>query len=358
MKEDTILVVDDDPIIRESLQRLFTRRGYAVESAPTAEEALVLLGRAPFDLVLTDLQMPGIDGLALLTRIKERSPQTPVVMITAHASTETVIQALRSGVNDFVPKPYRSEELLSIVSREVARHRQSAPAGMDSALGRQMSKAQLDELEVLLAQLRLESGARCILLVEGNGYVISTKGYIEDLNISALAALVAGDFAAASGIATLLGEERSFRLNYHEGERFSAYSAQVSPDIFLLIVFGQDTKLGAVLHFARQVLPQMREIAERSPAVRPPQPAPQPLTAEEAGPAAMIAPEQEAAPIAGAELPAPAFDVGAAAAAAEPTGFTSEERLYTFEEIMASGLLEPDALSALDEQLATLWSTD
>jgi len=355
MKEDTILVVDDDPIIRESLQRLFTRRGYAVESAPTAEEALVLLGRAPFDLVLTDLQMPGIDGLALLTRIKERSPQTPVVMITAHASTETVIQALRSGVNDFVPKPYRAEELLSIVSREVARHRQSAPAGMDSALGRQMSKAQLDELEVLLAQLRLESGARCILLVEGNGYVISTKGYIEDLNISALAALVAGDFAAAAGIATLLGEEGSFRLNYHEGERFSAYSAQVSADIFLLIVFGQDTKLGAVLHFARQVLPQMRDIVERSPAARPPQPP----TAEEAGPAAMITLEQEAAPIAGAELPAPAFDAeAAAAAAAEPAGFASEERLYTFEEIMASGLLDPDALSALDEQLATLWSTD
>lgn len=347
MKEESILVVDDDPLIRENLQRLFTRRGYAVETAPTAEEALRLLEQAHFALVLTDLQMPGIDGLTLLARIKERSPQTPVVMITAHGSTETVIRALRHGVDDFVLKPYRPEELLNIVNREVARHRQAAPAGMSSAWGRQLSKAQLDEVDVLLAQLRLESGARCIMLVEGNGYVISTKGYIEDLNVSALAALVAGDFAATSGIAALLGEEGSFRLNYHEGERFSAYSAQVSPDIFLLIVFGQDTKLGAVLHFARQTIPALHEIIERA--------------SQTIRPAREETPEKE--PFLPPETPVPAeapsytaFDTAMAEAPA--AGPAPEERLYTFEEIKNSGLLDPAALAALDEQIAKLWRSD
>ncbi|MGB9722719.1 MAG: response regulator [Chloroflexia bacterium] len=316
MKE-AILVVDDDPVIRESLQRLLGRRGYAVESAETAEKALMLLGQKPFSLVITDWQMPGMDGLTLLERVKERLPHVPVVMITAYGSTETVIQALRRGVNDFVLKPYRPEELLQIVEREIARHRQAVPAGLSSGIGPGLSREQLEELDILLAQLRLEVGARCVLLVEGNGYVIATKGYIEDLNVSALAALVAGDFAAASGIATLLGEDGSFRLNYHEGERYSAYSAQVTPEVFLVIIFGPDTRLGVVLHFARQALPQLREVITRTvPAVA------------EATPAGEAAPQEE------------------------------RGRLYTLEEIRRSGLLEADVLAALEAQFGRLWKTE
>lgn len=316
---EVVLVVDDDPVVRESLQRLLGKRGYAVETAGTAEEALLLLEQKLFALVITDWQMPGMDGLALLRRVKERLPHTPVVMITAYGSTETVIQALRGGVSDFVLKPYRPEELLQIVEREVARHRQAVPAGLTSGIGARLSREQLDELDILLAQLRLEVGARCVLLVEGNGYVIVTKGYIEDINVTALAALVAGDFAAASGIAALLGEDGSFRLNYHEGERYSAYSAQVTPEVFLVIIFGPDTRLGVVLHFARQVIPQLREVIARTP--------PPPLEVE-AGPP---------------EGPPPSEERG---------------RLYTLEEIRRSGLLEADVLAALDAQFGRLWRSE
>lgn len=313
---EVVLVVDDDPVVRESLQRLLGKRGYAVETAGTAEEALLLLEQKLFALVITDWQMPGMDGLALLRRVKERLPHTPVVMITAYGSTETVIQALRGGVSDFVLKPYRPEELLQIVEREVARHRQAVPAGLSSGIGARLSREQLDELDILLAQLRLEVGARCVLLVEGNGYVIVTKGYIEDINVSALAALVAGDFAAASGIAALLGEDGSFRLNYHEGERYSAYSAQVTPEVFLVIIFGPDTRLGVVLHFARQVIPQLREVIARTE--KPPQ--------------ADLS-----------ETPSPSEERG---------------RLYTLEEIRRSGLLEADVLATLDAQFGRLWRSE
>ncbi len=310
---EVVLVVDDDPVVRESLQRLLGKRGYAVQTAGAAEEALALLEKKGFALVITDWQMPGMDGLALLRRIKERLPYTPVVMITAYGSTETVIQALRGGVSDFVLKPYRPEELLQIVEREVARHRQAVPAGLSSGIGTHLSREQLDELDILLAQLRLEVGARCVLLVEGNGYVIATKGYIEDLNVSALAALVAGDFAASSGIASLLGEDGSFRLNYHEGERYNAYSAQVTPEVFLLIIFGPDTRLGVVLHFARQAIPQLREVIAQAP--------------------------QAGLP----ERPSPPEERG---------------RLYTLEEIRQSGLLEADVLTALDAQFGRLWKSE
>ncbi|MBN1483554.1 MAG: response regulator [Chloroflexia bacterium] len=306
--KEKILVVDDDPIILESLRRLLEKRGYGVEAASTAADALRVLEAKRCDLVLTDLSMPGMDGMALLRRIKEQSPHIPVVMLTAYASTETVIQALREGVNDFLTKPAKVNELLGIVEREIRRHKQAQPAGMDSGLGRQLSAQQLEEIDRALARLRAEISARCLLLVEGNGYIISSKGYIEDVNMSALAALVAGDFAATSGIASLIGEDSSFRLNYHEGEHYNAYSAQVREDVFLLIVFEQTVKLGAVLYYAKQALPELQAVIEQPPA--PP---------DRAG------------------------------ATPSPDGGLSPA------EIRDSGLLEQDSLGNLDRQFADLW---
>jgi len=318
-----ILVVDDDETIRIGLKRLLESRGYQVALAPTAEYALEILKGRSFDLVLTDLQMPGIDGLELLRQIKSRSEQTPVVMITAHAVAEYVIQALRSGASDFVPKPYQPAELLLIVAREAARGqsaRQAAsqpPAEAPSVLGRQISPAQMDEIDAILAELRVEAAARCILLVEGTGHIIDAKGAIDDLNISALAALVAGDFAATSGIASLIGEGDAFRLNYHEGSHFSIYTAHLTPDLFLLVVFGQEVKSGMVLYVTRQALPRLREIIQQTSLV--------PLDTTVASPGE----EVEHTPL--------------------------QEQLYSLDQILESDLLKSDALDSLEEQFRQMW---
>jgi len=286
-----ILVVDDNEMILHGIEQLLEMHGYQVTSTTSGEEALAMLEAVAFDLVLTDLQMPGMDGLELLHAIKQRSPVTPVVMITAYAVAENVILALRGGVSDFLPKPVKPQELLVIVEREstrgrnarweLARQQQAAAqaeqaavqveqaaaqdlAAMQAAapavLGRQLSALQMDEIDRILADLRLETQARCLLLVEGSGHVIDAKGVIEDINVSALAALVAGDFAATSGIATVIGEGDSFRLNYHEGSRYSVYQAHLTKDVFLLIVFGQEVKSGLVLYATRQALPHLQAI--------------------------------------------------------------------------------------------------
>jgi len=286
-----ILVVDDNEMILHGIEQLLEMHGYQVTSTTSGEEALAMLEAVAFDLVLTDLQMPGMDGLELLHAITQRSPVTPVVMITAYAVAENVILALRGGVSDFLPKPVKPQELLVIVEREstrgrnarweLARQQQAAAqaeqaavqveqaaaqdlAAMQAAapavLGRQLSALQMDEIDRILADLRLETQARCLLLVEGSGHVIDAKGVIEDINVSALAALVAGDFAATSGIATVIGEGDSFRLNYHEGSRYSVYQAHLTKDVFLLIVFGQEVKSGLVLYATRQALPHLQAI--------------------------------------------------------------------------------------------------
>lgn len=317
-----ILVVDDDPTLRAGLKRILGGRGYSVETAGTAEEALVVLTHEQFDLVLTDLQMPGMDGMALLGEIKRRSPHTPVVMLTAYGSMETVIQALRGGVSDFITKPFRPDELISIVEREIARHARVTPAAAPPVLGLQLSVQQLEEISSLLAGLRAEIAARCVLLIEGTGHLIDAKGVIEDLNVAALATLVAGDFAATAGIASLIGEEDAFRLNYHEGERYSVYSAQVAPDVFLVIVFGQEIKLGSVLYYSKSVIARLRELLATVPR-------------------GVSIPSQEPGQIVTAEV---------------DETVSQPEAVYSLEEILQSGLLGEDALKALEAQFANLWT--
>ncbi len=327
MAKANVLVVDDDPAIRDSLRRILTAQQYEVDTAGTAEEALMALPEKPFDVVLTDLQMPGMDGLTLLDEIKRRSPETPVVMITAHAMTDVVIQALRRGVSDFVTKPYKPDELLIIVEREAGRRKQlqaAAPAVAPPALGRQLSPRQLDEIDSLMAELRVETGARCVLMVEGSGHVIDAKGVIEDLNVSALAALVAGDLAATAGIASLIGEGTAFRLNYHEGERYSVYLAHLTPDVFLLIVVSQEVKSGMVLYATRHTIPRLKGILEQAPVASAPVITPAPAAAD-------YAPSE-------AELTA------------------GPDELFTLDQVLSSGLLDDDALTALDEQFKSLWN--
>lgn len=106
-----ILLVDDDPDTRESMSELIEDLGYHVTTCESGEVALEILPNKQFDLVLTDLQMPGMDGLVLLSRIKFNYPDLPVVIITGYAAIETAIQAIREGAEDYLTKPSTQDEL-------------------------------------------------------------------------------------------------------------------------------------------------------------------------------------------------------------------------------------------------------
>jgi two-component system response regulator PilR (NtrC family) len=115
MAEEKILVADDEQSMREFLEIMLGKEGYKVFLASNGEEVLKLIEKDIFDLILLDIRMPRLDGISTLKRIKEISPETIVIMITAYASTDTAIRAMKEGAYDYIIKPFKIEEIKLII---------------------------------------------------------------------------------------------------------------------------------------------------------------------------------------------------------------------------------------------------
>ena len=106
-----LLLVDDDDDLRQDLTHLFRRQGHEVTAAASGEDALDKAAHARFDIALLDLHLPGISGIDVLAQLKERQPELEVLMLTAHSSIETAVEAMRRGAYDYLTKPFRTPEL-------------------------------------------------------------------------------------------------------------------------------------------------------------------------------------------------------------------------------------------------------
>jgi two-component system response regulator PilR (NtrC family) len=112
-----ILIVDDDQSLREFLEILLAKEGYGVCSAPSGEKALGLMDSENVSLVISDVRMPGIDGMTLLKEIKAKHSDVPVILITAFASLDTAMAAMKEGALDYLTKPFRIEEIREVVKK-------------------------------------------------------------------------------------------------------------------------------------------------------------------------------------------------------------------------------------------------
>ena len=116
-KGHQILVVDDELSMRELLDFMLTKEGYTVSCASTGNEAIAMLGKQKFDLLLCDIRLGDITGLDVLRASKKKNQETVVIMISAYASTETAVEAMNDGAYDYVPKPFNNEELLETIAK-------------------------------------------------------------------------------------------------------------------------------------------------------------------------------------------------------------------------------------------------
>lgn len=112
---ERLLIVDDEDTLCESLQRVLMSEGYEVEIADSAEAAFLLLKNKSYDLIITDIILPGISGIELLANYRKTRPSQKVIIITAYGSMETAVAAMKAGACDFVTKPLMHDELKRVV---------------------------------------------------------------------------------------------------------------------------------------------------------------------------------------------------------------------------------------------------
>jgi len=117
-----VLIIDDEKNIRLTLSQCLEFSNYDVETAVSGEHGLTKYNESKYDVILLDMKMPGIDGMEVLRRIKEQDPLQNVIMITAHGTIETAVEAMKIGAIDYIRKPFTPDEIRSIVKRVLERH--------------------------------------------------------------------------------------------------------------------------------------------------------------------------------------------------------------------------------------------
>jgi DNA-binding NtrC family response regulator len=126
-----ILVVDDDTIVTKSCRRILEAEGFEVTAVPGADDALEKIKYDAFDLLLMDVKMPKHDGIFLMREIKKNWPNIPIIVMSGYPTPETVTDVLKLGATQFIPKPFRPDELMKVVRQALQRtiKKDSFPTG-------------------------------------------------------------------------------------------------------------------------------------------------------------------------------------------------------------------------------------
>ncbi len=126
MTQSSVLVVEDEQIARENLTHVLTAMGHDVTALPSAEEGLRELDKKDYDLVITDLMLPGMDGISMLERIRAQYPFVMVIVVTGHATVSNAVTAMQKGAHSYIAKPVKLDELRLQVERALEQHALSA----------------------------------------------------------------------------------------------------------------------------------------------------------------------------------------------------------------------------------------
>ncbi len=203
MNEGKILVIDDEKSIRESLRGVLEDEGFEVKEADSGESALQLIKKERFDAILLDVWLPGIDGIDVLTKIKEKEDSSPVIMISGHANIETAVKATKIGAYDFLEKPLSSDRVLLTIKNA-------------------LKQKKLEEENVILKEKIKE---RYRLIGESRA-IKEIQKLIEDIAPTNGRVLITGENGTGKELVARLIHEKSLRRN----KRFAEINCAAIPD--------------------------------------------------------------------------------------------------------------------------------
>lgn len=169
-----ILVVDDDEQMREGIVEMLTREGYTVSDVGSGAEALEKIKKEDFDVILTDLIMPGIDGMEVLRQTKKLKPAVRVIMITGFGTIENAVEAMKEGASDYVSKPFKINEVQITVKRALEESKFSKTLSASGAKG--------DRIQDMMSSLSnpIRRAAIEYLFLQGHS---SFMGILEELGV-------------------------------------------------------------------------------------------------------------------------------------------------------------------------------
>ena len=279
-----ILVVDDHFEMLEFLRSMLELSNQECEvlAVPSAEEGLLELRRAPFDLLITDVRLPGMSGFDLVRRVKALGRQIPVIMITAYSSPQGRKEATDLGVYRYFQKPLDTDNVLAAVHK--ALHGAPVPLLEPSVNEPVLSQKYLsDEVRKRLETLRADTGAIRLMLTTVPGRILFEVGSGRQLDLPTLATLIARNLSDSFLLARQLGSENPFTLQYHAGEKIELYCANVGRSHFLTIFFDAASRrgrIGTIWLFTQraikdllEMLPALAVIEELGPSETRPVPA-------------------------------------------------------------------------------------
>jgi DNA-binding NtrC family response regulator len=172
MKPYKILIVDDELSVRDSLSEWFIEDGFRVETADSGESALRLMHTGPFDIILLDIKMPGMDGITLQKRLKSIDPQAVIIIMTAYASVDTAVEALKLGAFDYITKPFDPDDLSRLIKNAlkqkelsdenlILKEQLSELAGIDEMIG------ESEEMQRVFDLVQTVAGTDSTVLIRG-----------------------------------------------------------------------------------------------------------------------------------------------------------------------------------------------
>jgi NADH:ubiquinone oxidoreductase subunit E/CheY-like chemotaxis protein len=188
MKDNlNILVVDDEPVVVRSCERILKDEGYNVECSLGGREAIVMIEQKPYDLVITDLKMPEVDGITLIRWIRKSRSDTGIVVITGYPSQETIKDALDLGIIDYVPKPFTPAVLTDVINRAVEWLKRRIPP--EEKPKEEFPPSMITELDRVIDQYKKNPGSSIPVLQRAQeivGYLppLIQKRIAKGLNIS------------------------------------------------------------------------------------------------------------------------------------------------------------------------------